>query len=220
MGGSPVVSIIIPAKDEEAYLPSTLESIDQLVNGPPIEVIVVNGESNDKTAAIAKEWGATVISGSGTGIGHDRNLGATEASGEWYAFVDADTIVAENWLVSMWSFILNHEVIAATSKCRMPGIRAGLMAWTINEIFSRLRSPILPGFNFWVASEQFEAAGGFPCVTNEDTAFSRILGRMGPTAFNPDCLVSHSPRRIEDSGLTGTAYHYARLDIGRIRGSG
>lgn len=213
------MSIIIPAKNEEAYLPLTLTSIDRFSGGPPFEVIVVDGDSEDETREIAHHWGATVVAGTGTGIGHDRNLGAAVAQGDWFAFVDADTILAKEWLVSMWEFVQHHDVIAATSKCRMPGFRGGFMAFTINEIFSRLRSPILPGFNFWVSSEAFEAAGGFPPVPNEDTAFSRVLGTMGQTAYHPDRLVTHSSRRIEEAGLSGTAYHYARLDIGRIRDS-
>lgn len=63
----------------------------------------------------------------------------------------------------------------------------------------------------------YAAAGGFPDVPNEDTAFSRHLGREYQTAYHPDVLVETSGRRIHRYGLTGTLLHYVYLDIGRIR---
>lgn len=216
---TPAVSIVIPAKNEAAFLPRTLDSLAALSEGPSHEIVVVDGQSRDRTAAIARERGISVVEGTGQGIGLARNRGAAATDGTWLAFVDADTQVQPNWLASMWEFVQEHGLKAASSRCHMPGVRARLMEWTINHLFSRLPRPILPGFNFWIERSTFEQYGGFPEVPNEDTALSRRLGAAVPVGVHPDRLVTHSSRRIRQSGLTGTAYHYARLDLARLRGA-
>jgi hypothetical protein len=99
----------------------------------------------------------------------------------------------------------------------MDGLRPTLMQATINRVFPRLRRPILPGFNFFVDADVYSAAGGFPDVPNEDTAFSRHLARQYATAYHPDVLVESSGRRIHRDGLTRTLLHYVYLDVGRMR---
>lgn len=108
---------------------------------------------------------------------------------------------------------------AASSRCRIPGVRATCMELVINHVFPRLPRPILPGFNFLVRRETVEATGGFPAVPNEDTAYSRRLARTHRTGYCREVLVETSPRRIDSQGLTGTAIHYLVLDWRRLRSS-
>ena len=221
------VSIIIPARNEEEYLPRTLTSIDALDTDVLHEVIVSDGGSEDDTLEIARAFDVRVVDEreydlpvGGSGIAHGRNAGARAATGDWLAFVDADTVLRPVYLDSMLDFATEHDLAAASSYCRVVGPnRAKLMEWTINHVFSRLSTPILPGFNFFVRRDVFDQHGGFPSVPNEDTAFSRALGRVERTAYCPRVLVETSGRRIARSGLSGTLYHYLRLDVGRLRGS-
>lgn len=118
----------------------------------------------------------------------------------------------------MLAFVKRKELVAASSRCRMTGPhRAKAMEWTINHVFPRLAAPVLPGFNTFVRRDAFERVGGFPDVPNEDTAFSRRLGRAAPTGYCPEVLVESSGRRIANLGLTWTLFHYLRLDWGRLR---
>ncbi|WP_247729171.1 glycosyltransferase [Halovivax limisalsi] len=214
----PQVSIVVPARNEAAYLPATLSSVAGLETDRSYEVIVVDGDSADETAAIAREYGATVLEGPGTSIAAGRNRGAERARGEWLAFVDADTVVRQHYLDTLVGYAERNDLAAASSRCRITGPRrAKLMEATINHVFSRLSRPILPGFNFLIRRETFDAHGGFPAVSNEDTAFSRRLARTERTGYCPAVLVESSGRRIAERGLTGTLVHYARLDWGRIR---
>src|SRR5215204_2503071 len=91
------LSVIIPAYNEEKYLPDTLERIVSALSAAnrDSEVIVVDNESEDKTRAIAESFGARVISESVHNIGKVRNTGGKNASGEVLIFVDADTLVPE-----------------------------------------------------------------------------------------------------------------------------
>ena len=212
------VSFVVPARNEADYLRGALASLVALDTDYAYEVIVVDGDSSDETRAIAREYGATVAREAGSSIAVARNIGADRASGEWLAFVDADTRVRANYLTELLGFVEANGLAGASSYCRITGPRRGkLMEATINHVFSRLERPILPGFNCMVHRRAFEETGGFPRVPNEDTAFSRRLAARYPTAYCPTVLVESSGRRIAERGLTGTLWHYLRLDLERLR---
>ncbi len=214
----PVASFVVPARNEADYLRGTLSSIASLDTAYEYEVIVVDGGSTDGTVDIAREYEATVVSDDGAGIGAARTLGAERADGEWLAFVDADTKLRANYLTAMLGLVEANGLAGASSACRITGpYRAKLMEATINHVFPRLEYPILPGFNCFVHRRAFNDVGGFPNVPNEDTAFSRRLARSYPTDYCSQVLVESSGRRIAESGLTGTLWHYSRLDLERLR---
>src|SRR5262245_48649627 len=91
------ISFIIPAYNEEQLLGCTLSAIDQVARAldEPVEVIVVDDASTDRTAAIARAHGARVVAVNCRQIAAARNAGARDASGDMFVFVDADTIVTE-----------------------------------------------------------------------------------------------------------------------------
>jgi glycosyltransferase involved in cell wall biosynthesis len=97
-----LISVVIPAYNEEKYLPATLASLTRarefsVAKGCcPLEVHVVNNESTDLTGQIASASGAGVILERRHNIATVRNTGARAASGELLVFVDADTIVPES----------------------------------------------------------------------------------------------------------------------------
>lgn len=226
----PVVSFVVPARDEEAYLPATLDSIRRQRTDRDYEVIVVDGDSDDATTEVVRASEAALVeqpapAGDGdaataptSGIADARHLGARRADGEWLAFVDADTVVRPDYLDSMLEFVREEGLAGASSRCRMVGpVRAKVMEATINHVFPRLDRPVLPGFNCFVRRDVYFEAGGFPDVPNEDTAFSRELGREWATGYHPEVLVRTSARRISTSGLTGTLYHYLKLDWERLQ---
>ena len=214
----PDVSFVVPAFDEEPSLRGTLSSIRSLDTALAYEVLVVDGGSSDDTPAIAREYDATLLEQRGSGIAAARNLGAAHADGEWLAFVDADTELRANYLTAMVGFLESEGLAAASSYCRIIGPRrAKVVELTINHVLSRLERPILPGFNCVVHRDAFETVGGFPNVPNEDTAFSRELGRTLPTGYCRQVLVETSGRRIAELGLTGTLVHYLERDVDRIR---
>ena len=87
-------SVVIPAYNEEEYLPATLRSLDKVLRKIPQfrgEVIVVNNGSTDRTAQIAEQYGAKVVEETNRGIGRARNRGAAMAKGETLISLDADT---------------------------------------------------------------------------------------------------------------------------------
>ena len=216
----PDVSVVIPVRNEADYLRGALASIAALDTGYEYETIVVDGHSSDESRAVAREYGATVLEEDRSSIAVARNRGAERADGEWLAFVDADTRLRANYLTALVGYLEANGLVAGSSRCRITGPRrAKLMEATINHVFPRLEHPILPGFNCVVHRRTFDDLGGFPDVPNEDTAFSRKLGRQYPTGYCPEVLIESSGRRIANDGLTGTLWHYVTLDVERIRRS-
>lgn len=90
----PFISIIIPARNEAERISSLLQSL-QKQNFQSFEILVVDDDSTDNTAAIATEYGAKVVQSKGENSGAGKSmacwLGAKQAKGEWLLFLDADT---------------------------------------------------------------------------------------------------------------------------------
>lgn len=90
-----MISLIIPAYNEEALLAGTLRALRAAADaaGVPYEIIVVDDGSTDRTAEIARTEGARVVAVTLRNIGATRNAGARVAAGDLLVFVDADTLV-------------------------------------------------------------------------------------------------------------------------------
>ena len=89
------LSVIVPAYNEAACLPETLSRIAAALARatPASETLVVDNDSTDATARIARQSGATVIRETERNIAAVRNAGAARANGDVLVFIDADTLV-------------------------------------------------------------------------------------------------------------------------------
>src|SRR4051812_40862472 len=107
-----MLSIIIPAHNEEQYLGATLEALAASLKTLEIdhEIIVINDSSNDRTGEIALAHGVRVITADVHQIAAARNVGAREAKGDMFVFVDADTIVTANVLAAAVAAMRNGAV--------------------------------------------------------------------------------------------------------------
>jgi glycosyltransferase involved in cell wall biosynthesis len=97
VAAQPVVSVIVPARNEEACLGSCLESL-AAQTGVPFEIIVVDDHSTDRTREIAASFPIVRVIEAGplpdgwTGKNNAVVTGAREARGQWLLFTDADTV--------------------------------------------------------------------------------------------------------------------------------
>ena len=95
-------SIIIPTLNEEKFLPHLLASLTRQNFQGNWEVIIVDGKSADKTKRIAEAYkkkldNISIIS-SERGVSKQRNVGAKKAKYNYFIFLDADTVIPENFL--------------------------------------------------------------------------------------------------------------------------
>lgn len=119
------LSIVIPAWNEEQLLPACLESVRMAFAARPDldhEVIVVDNNSADGTATIARDAGARVVFEAVNQIGRARNAGATAAGGEWLLFLDADSALSTGLARDILTTIENRPVVACGSVVRMRGL--------------------------------------------------------------------------------------------------
>src|SRR4051812_36973195 len=103
------LTVIIPARNAEALIGACLDSI---VRSAPAEVIVVDGESTDRTVALARAHGARVLSDGGRGLPAARRMGVEAARTRWVALIDADVTLGEGDLAQLLAEA-RHESYAA-----------------------------------------------------------------------------------------------------------
>jgi glycosyltransferase involved in cell wall biosynthesis len=93
----PTVSVVIPARDDAAALAGCLAALSRQTVAP-CEVVVVDNDSSDGTAAVAREWGARVVREDRVGIPAAAATGYDAAMGEVIARLDADSRPDERWV--------------------------------------------------------------------------------------------------------------------------
>lgn len=126
------ISAIILAKNEAVRMGKCLESLAWAD-----ERIVIDNDSTDDTAKIAKKLGAKVINSSDKSFAGRRNLGLKEAKGDWILYVDADEIVSEELKKQIVSVIENKQLTIAAYVLHRKNYYLG-QPWPLQEKFVRL----------------------------------------------------------------------------------
>ncbi len=110
----PLVTVVLPVRNGEAYLRDALDSV-RAQRYEPLEVIVVDGNSQDRSAAIAREYEEVrLLSQHGTGISNAWNQALAEARGVFVAFLSHDDRWAAHKLVRQVEHLLQHQETAIT----------------------------------------------------------------------------------------------------------
>ena len=196
-------SLVIPALNEEKYLPQTFASIKKL-DRQPDEIIVVNASSDDKTSKIAKDFGARVITVDRRSIGFSRQQGLKAATGDIVAFTDADTILPPAWLSTILDYIEHRGVVGVFGGFRVPDgpwwyrvyINV-IQPFTNTIVFALFKIPSATGQNMAFIRTKALAAGGFPenFKIAEDIEIARRVMSTGRVVFRQDFFVVASGRR-------------------------
>jgi glycosyltransferase involved in cell wall biosynthesis len=178
-------SIVIPAYNEEAFLPATLAAVNTAMAAMPAahgEVIVVDNNSTDRTAEVAQSHGARVVFEPVNQISRARNAGAAVAAGRYLLFVDADTVVGADLLGAALAALDSGKVCGGgarvgTTEQADPGARFFLWLW--NALSPRLG--YAAGAFVYCRREAWEQVGGFSqdLYASEEITFSRLLRRWG-----------------------------------------
>jgi hypothetical protein len=164
----PDYAIIIPAYNEEAFLATTIAAARAAMAGLADEfgtgeLIVVNNNSTDRTAAVAEESGADrVVFEPHNQIARARNAGAENTTAERLVFIDADTCVESGTLRQALAFLASGEVAAGGARIVMDQAVSPMVDWLV-----RTWNRIAAGFGyaagsfFFTRRDAFEAGGRF-----------------------------------------------------------
>ncbi len=201
---APVVSIIVPARNEEACLSTCLESL-VAQTGISFETIVVDDDSSDRTAEIARSFPGIDVIQAGplpenwTGKNNALSVGTKVAKGKWLLFTDADTVhkprslaravtEAEQHGAALLSYSPEQEVHGFWEKVVMPVIFAELAASYPPEAVNDATSPIAAanGQYLLISRDAHDAVGGHAAVAGdllEDVAMARLVKSSGSKIF-------------------------------------
>jgi glycosyltransferase involved in cell wall biosynthesis len=198
------VSFVIPCWNEEALLGRTLDRLFAAARqtGAPFEVIVADDASSDRTAEIARQGGAVVISTERRQISATRNAGARAARGDLLIFVDADTLVTAELL---------RAALAAVQRGAVGGGCAvrfdkpvPLYARILLPIFNRLyrAAGLAAGCFVFCTRQAFEAVGGFDegLYASEECSLSWALKRQGRFVLLRESVLTSSRKLRTFSG--------------------
>ena len=201
---APTVSIIVPARNEEANIAACLESL-AIQTGVPFEIIVVDDHSTDRTQDIAGSFSprydnvrvieAAPLPANCTGKNNAVSTGARAARGEWLLFTDADTVhlpgslaraIAEvkQFNADMLSYSPEQIAITFWEMAILPVVFAELARQYPPTKVSDPQSPIAAanGQYILIRREAYDAIGGHAAVANEileDVALARLVKQSG-----------------------------------------
>ena len=114
----PVVSFVIPVKNDASRLQRCLASITANVYPRDlIDIIVVDNESSDASAQVSRDAGATVVRSAARSVAELRNGGAERARGTILAFVDADHEIDPGWIQAAVEVLSGHDIGATGTLC-------------------------------------------------------------------------------------------------------
>ena len=189
-----MISVVIPALNEERALPETLERL--LAQTPHHEVILVDGGSRDATTRIAASHPGIRVLAAPKGRASQMNAGAAEARGEWLLFLHADTLLPGNALARIAE--LPASVEAGGFRHRFSGRGFGLWFVSLVDNIRCLRSRIVFGDQaMFVRRATFARLGGFPDVERlEDVHFCRTLVRHTKPVLLDEAVVTDARKFI------------------------
>jgi rSAM/selenodomain-associated transferase 2 len=196
------ISIVIPTLNEAANLPQTLATIGN--PNPDREIIIADGGSTDATIEIAQTAGAIVLP-CPPGRASQQNHGATQATGDIYLFLHADTRLPPNWSELVVQTLANPQTIAGAFELAIDGPQWGLrlIEWGVKV---RSRGFQLPYGDqaIFLRAETFYQLGGFPDLPiMEDFQLVKRLQKLGHIAIVPAAVLT-SARRWERRGILQT----------------
>ena len=204
-------SLVIPVYDRPQEIEELLESITHQ-QSEDFEVIIVEDGSHDDCESSIKKYSNQLdlkyFKIPNTGPSGARNYGAAQANGEWLIFLDSDTLLPENYLIEVDSFLAKNETDAfggadkdredflPIQKAISYSMTSFLTTGGIRGSRKSLEKFKPRSFNMGVKSIVFDHLNGFGKMRyGEDIDFSLRIEHAGfKSAYIPEAFVYHKRR--------------------------
>ena len=183
-------SVCIPTLNEEKYLPLLLNC---LLNQDykNFEVIISDGGSTDKTIEVAKKYqnslNLKVLNSPCKGVSFQRNFAASLSKFDNLIFLDADTQIKKDFLLTLKNYLEKHPEISALTSYNVPisnnlidKLVYGFFNIFILNAFQKI-NPVAVGTFIYVKKEVFNKVKGFDNNFNygEDANFVKRVAKSG-----------------------------------------
>lgn len=210
-----MITVVIPTYNEERNIERCLISLTkQNIPRNSYEIIVVDGNSKDRTAEIASKYADRVIQQVSHGVGGARNDGFMIASGDIVATTDADCCPDEDWLHTIQTDFTDDKIVAVTGYLtpmipkEMHRIEAGVYKYAF-KVVNGLRNAgskvgyyHLCGANTAFRRDPFIQVNGYSDLAySDDVEIAKRLSQHGKMAMNDHIQVDYSIRRIQKLGI-------------------
>ncbi|SRR5258708_6728210 len=201
------ISVVIPAYNEEKYITDCLKSILNQEEKPD-EIIVIDNNSNDKTAAIATSLGIRVVTEKIQGMISARNRGFNTAQYDIIARTDADAIVPPDWIKRIKKNFQQDKMLVGLSgpmHFYSSPVIVKVSKWPTN-IYSKavkqaIKQDFLIGPNMALRKSAWELVKNEVCLNDkdvhEDIDLSLHLATFGKIKFDAKIIVQASFRRYK-----------------------
>jgi peptidoglycan-N-acetylglucosamine deacetylase len=221
--GLPLVSVVIPAYNEQNYLSSCLEFVGRQDYAGKYEIIVVDNASTDNTAQIARDWGAKVVYEAKRSPACARQKGAEVATGKIVAFIDADTRAPSHWLSTIvWRFLCKPDMVAVSGPyayadagrfSRITSYIGNFLSIITDQLFRKVfnKGGAIWGCNFAVLRSALLEVGGFDTSIKfygEEYELSLRLRKVGKGCIMPRLFVLTSARRLKRIGIVNQYWNW------------
>jgi peptidoglycan-N-acetylglucosamine deacetylase len=229
MTESVLISVVIPAYNEASCIGRCLRSLARQVTRFAFEVIVVDNDSTDGTAAVAASYpGVRVVFEPCKGIVPARQAGQRAARGTIVAHTDADSELPANWIESIGRAFEAQPglvLVSGAMSYQAGPRRACVLQRILNALvlawwFLTRRLAVVNGCNFAVRATALQRAGGF-AVALPETGDSRVLSLLRPqgrVALLRGAVVRTSARRFVDQGVLRAYLFYFLEQLGSLLG--
>ena len=212
----PRISVVIPALNEEKFLPVLLESLKNQTF-KDYEVIVADAGSKDKTLEIAHSYGARVVPGGMPGPG--RNRGAEVATGEFLFFFDSDVLLPNDFLEKAMREMDDRFIDLATCEfLPLSELTIDKAVFQLSNLIVKMNQNLNPraaGFCIFINRRLFKRVGGFDesVVIAEDHDLVERASKFRPLRFLKTTSLSVSVRRLDKEGRLALLQKYVKVEM-------
>jgi glycosyltransferase involved in cell wall biosynthesis len=229
---NPLVSIVIPAYNEEKNIIRTLSSLSDIKTHYPVEILVINNNSTDRTQEILDLLGVKSVFEKRQGISFTRQTGLEKAKGRYILNADSDTIYPSGWVDTFVAKLKNPDVscvygrysfIPGTGSTRFKLGLYEIMAEAIFRLRRKKRDYLnVLGFNFAFRKADGIKVGGFNINRQrwQDGWMAMQLMKLGKIELvtSIDARTWTSDRRLMyDGGLFQAFAKRAKIQLSRMK---
>ena len=220
----PTVTVVIPTYREAAHIEQTLSAVRGQTYAKIVEVLVVDGRSDDSTRALAAAGGATVLDNPLRVQAAGLNVGIAAAAGEVIVRVDGPCTIEPEYVERCVEALVRTGAalvggaMSPVAERGMPAAIALAMASPLGAGPARFHSGGAPGWVDTVYLGAYRTAdagavGGYAIDVgvNEDAEFAVRMAKRGGVWFDPSIRSTYTPRR----SLRAVATQFGRYGTSR-----
>ncbi len=208
-------SVIIPVYNEENYIEKCLSSIISQ-NFRDYKIIIVDCGSTDQTITLCRKYTSKIIVSETKSVAIQRNIGADEARGDYIVFLDADTLMFDNYFNITSFYLRKYKAFTYSVKFYPYSTKYLLLGVCMNfnfKVNNLLNKGCLVGHNIIIEKNLFFENEKFHNVLLEDVDLSDRIKNKKIQRYITSHSVDTSARKYQSIGILNMVKYWTELSI-------